>query len=130
MVDLLLAPMSELRPLVSLPTWPPPSRVLHGCFGSVILQQFDSSGRRLIEDVFQDYRLEHKWSAVGFCSGAIAGLVAITPASGFVGSPAAVVFGVVAGTGCNFATQLKFLFGYDDVLDVSTLQLSSSRFCR
>ena len=34
----------------------------------------------------QDYRLERKWSAVGFCSGAIAGLVAITPASGFVGS--------------------------------------------
>ena len=33
-----------------------------------------------------DYRLERKWSAVGFCSGAIAGLVAITPASGFVGS--------------------------------------------
>jgi Amt family ammonium transporter len=33
-----------------------------------------------------DYRLERKWSAVGFCSGAISGLVAITPASGFVGS--------------------------------------------
>ena len=33
-----------------------------------------------------DYRLERKWSAVGFCSGAIAGLVAITPGSGFVGS--------------------------------------------
>jgi len=33
-----------------------------------------------------DYRLEKKWSAVGFCSGAIAGLVAITPGSGYVGS--------------------------------------------
>lgn len=33
-----------------------------------------------------DYRLEKKWSAVGFCAGAIAGLVAITPASGFVGA--------------------------------------------
>ncbi len=33
-----------------------------------------------------DYRLERKWSAVGFCSGAIAGLVAITPGSGFVGA--------------------------------------------
>lgn len=33
-----------------------------------------------------DWRLERKWSAVGFCSGAIAGLVAITPASGFVGA--------------------------------------------
>ncbi|KIK03145.1 hypothetical protein K443DRAFT_676993 [Laccaria amethystina LaAM-08-1] len=65
-----------------------------------------------------DYRIEKKWSAVGFCSGAVAGLVAITPGSGFVGSPAAVLFGVMAGTVCNFATQLKFLAGYDDSLDI------------
>ncbi|KDQ60426.1 hypothetical protein JAAARDRAFT_32845 [Jaapia argillacea MUCL 33604] len=65
-----------------------------------------------------DWRLERKWSAVGFCSGAVAGLVAITPGSGFVGSPAAVCFGVMAGTVCNFATQLKFVFGYDDCLDI------------
>ncbi|KZT22718.1 ammonium transporter [Neolentinus lepideus HHB14362 ss-1] len=65
-----------------------------------------------------DYRLERKWSAVGFCSGAISGLVAITPGSGFVGSPAAVLFGFMAGTVCNFATQLKFIFGYDDCLDI------------
>ncbi|KAG9225593.1 hypothetical protein CCMSSC00406_0003096 [Pleurotus cornucopiae] len=65
-----------------------------------------------------DYRIERKWSTVGFCSGAIAGLVAITPGSGFVGAPAAVLFGFMAGTLCNFATQLKFVFGYDDTLDV------------
>jgi len=65
-----------------------------------------------------DYRLERKWSAVGFCSGAISGLVAITPASGFVGSPAAVLFGATAGTICNFATQLKFVCYYDDALDI------------
>ncbi|EJD44682.1 ammonium transporter [Auricularia subglabra TFB-10046 SS5] len=65
-----------------------------------------------------DWRLERKWSAVGFCSGAIAGLVAITPASGFVGSPASVLFGVVAGTLANFATQLKFVVGVDDCLDI------------
>jgi len=65
-----------------------------------------------------DWRIERKWSAVGFCSGAIAGLVAITPASGYVGVPASVAFGVVAGTGCNFATQLKFLLHYDDTLDI------------
>ncbi|KXN83304.1 Ammonium transporter 1, partial [Leucoagaricus sp. SymC.cos] len=65
-----------------------------------------------------DYRIERKWSAVGFCSGAIAGLVAITPASGFVGTPASVLFGALAGTVCNFATQLKFIFGYDDALDI------------
>ncbi|KAF9218851.1 ammonium transporter [Gyrodon lividus] len=65
-----------------------------------------------------DYRLERKWSVVGFCSGAIAGLVAITPGSGFVGAPASVLFGFMAGTVCNFATQLKFLFKYDDTLDI------------
>ncbi|KAL0947809.1 hypothetical protein HGRIS_013882 [Hohenbuehelia grisea] len=68
--------------------------------------------------MFWDYRIERKWSTVGFCSGAIAGLVAITPGSGYVGAPAAVLFGFMAGTICNFATQLKFLFGYDDTLDV------------
>ncbi|KAH8112512.1 ammonium transporter [Phellopilus nigrolimitatus] len=61
--------------------------------------------------MFWDWRLERKWSAVGFCSGAIAGLVAITPGSGFVGSPG-------RRTICNFATQLKFIFGYDDCLDI------------
>jgi len=68
--------------------------------------------------MFWDYRLERKWSVVGFCSGAVAGLVAITPGSGYVGSPAAVCFGVLGGTLCNFATQLKFLFRYDDALDI------------
>ncbi|KAJ3533490.1 hypothetical protein NMY22_g7315 [Coprinellus aureogranulatus] len=68
--------------------------------------------------MFWDYRIERKWSAVGFCSGAIAGLVAITPGSGYVGSPAALLFGFMAGTVCNFATQLKFLAGYDDALDI------------
>src|SRR5690606_28444455 len=42
-----------------------------------------------------DYRLEQKWSTVGFCSGVIAGLVAITPGSGYVPPWAAVVYGVV-----------------------------------
>jgi Amt family ammonium transporter len=68
--------------------------------------------------MFWDWRLERKWSAVGFCSGAIAGLVAITPGSGYVGAPASVVFGICSGTICNFATQLKFIFKYDDSLDI------------
>lgn len=37
--------------------------------------------------MLMDFRLERKWSVVGFCTGAIAGLVAITPAAGFVGAP-------------------------------------------
>ncbi|RPA95319.1 high affinity ammonium transporter [Choiromyces venosus 120613-1] len=65
-----------------------------------------------------DYRLEQKWSTVGFCSGVIAGLVAITPGSGFVPAWAAVVYGVVGGAACNYATKLKFVIGVDDALDI------------
>jgi len=65
-----------------------------------------------------DWRLERKWSAVGFCSGAISGLIGITPASGYVGSPAAVAIGFVTAIACNFATKLKFIFHYDDALDI------------
>ncbi|KAK3370505.1 ammonium transporter AmtB-like domain-containing protein [Podospora didyma] len=65
-----------------------------------------------------DYRLEKKFSTVGFCSGVIAGLVAITPASGYVPPWSAVIFGVVGAVGCNFATKLKFVLGIDDGLDI------------
>lgn len=65
-----------------------------------------------------DYRLEKKWSTVGFCSGAIAGLVAITPASGFVPAWSAVIYGIVGAAVCNFATKLKFILGIDDGLDI------------
>ncbi|MCP4000980.1 MAG: ammonium transporter, partial [Gammaproteobacteria bacterium] len=60
-----------------------------------------------------------KPSLVGAISGAVAGLVAITPASGFVGPMAAMQIGLAAGIGCYFAcTKLKTVMGYDDALDV------------
>lgn len=65
-----------------------------------------------------DYRLERKWSTVGFCSGVIAGLVCITPGSGYVPAWSAVIYGVVAGTACNYGTKIKFLIGVDDALDI------------
>jgi Amt family ammonium transporter len=56
---------------------------------------------------------------LGLSSGAVAGLVAVTPASGFVGPGAAVLIGLVAGVGCYWgATGLKRLLGSDDSLDV------------
>jgi len=59
-----------------------------------------------------------KPSALGIASGAVAGLVAITPASGFVGPMGALVIGLVAGVGCFFAaTRMKRALGYDDALD-------------
>jgi Amt family ammonium transporter len=59
-----------------------------------------------------------KPSALGIASGAVAGLVAITPASGFVGPAGALAIGAVAGIGCYWgATWLKRAGGYDDSLD-------------
>ena len=59
-----------------------------------------------------------KPSALGAISGAVAGLVAITPASGFVGPMSALVIGLCAGVGCYLmVTKVKSMFGYDDSLD-------------
>ena len=60
-----------------------------------------------------------KPSLLGLCSGAVAGLVAITPAAGFVNPRGALVIGVAAGLACYWgATWLKRRIGYDDSLDV------------
>ncbi|RIX82352.1 ammonium transporter [Acidovorax cavernicola] len=58
-------------------------------------------------------------SLLGLCSGLVAGLVAITPAAGFVTPPAALAIGAIAGLACYWgATGLKHLLGADDSLDV------------
>ncbi len=58
-------------------------------------------------------------SVLGAASGMVAGLATITPASGFVSIPAALLIGLAAGATCYFAvTHLKSRFGYDDSLDV------------
>jgi Amt family ammonium transporter len=68
--------------------------------------------------MFAEWITKGKPSVLGIASGAVAGLVAITPASGFVDPTAAVVIGVVAGVVCFFAaTSLKSALGYDDSLD-------------
>jgi Amt family ammonium transporter len=59
-----------------------------------------------------------KPTMVGASSGAVAGLVAITPACGFIPPYAAVLLGLVAGAVCALAVGLKYRFGYDDSLDV------------
>jgi Amt family ammonium transporter len=65
-----------------------------------------------------EYMLRGKPSVLGFCSGAVGGLVVITPACGYVDSTGAVIIGVAAGVVPFFAcTKLKSWFGYDDALD-------------
>jgi Amt family ammonium transporter len=68
--------------------------------------------------MFSEWLVKGKPSVLGIASGAVAGLVAITPASGFVGPTPAVIIGAAAGVVCFFAaTSLKTALGYDDSLD-------------
>jgi Amt family ammonium transporter len=68
--------------------------------------------------MFTEWLAKGKPSVLGIASGAIAGLVAITPASGFVGPTGALVIGIAAGVLCFVAaTSVKKAFGYDDSLD-------------
>lgn len=59
-----------------------------------------------------------KPTVLGAASGAVAGLVAITPASGYVGPGGAIVIGGIAGVVCYLAVRMKPRLGYDDALDV------------
>ena len=69
--------------------------------------------------MFAEWLKHGKPSVLGIASGAVAGLVAITPACGSVGPMGAIALGLVAGVGCFFAsTALKRAVGYDDSLDV------------
>ena len=62
-------------------------------------------------------------TTLGAASGAVAGLVAITPCAGFVGGMAPVAIGAVTGALCFLAIQVKFRLGYDDALDVIGVHL-------
>jgi ammonium transporter, Amt family len=65
-----------------------------------------------------EWIMRGKPTVIGICSGAVAGLVAITPASGFVGPIGALAIGIAAGIVCYWGvTGLKHFFGYDDALD-------------
>ena len=69
--------------------------------------------------MFVEWLAKGKPSVLGIASGAIAGLVAITPASGYVAPMGALVIGILAGVGCYWAvTWLKRRIGYDNSLDV------------
>jgi ammonium transporter, Amt family len=65
-----------------------------------------------------DATKEKKSTSLGIASGAVAGLVAITPAAGFVGPMPAIAIGLAGGLVCAWAVGLKFRLGYDDSLDV------------
>ncbi|MDP9069154.1 MAG: ammonium transporter [Actinomycetota bacterium] len=68
-------------------------------------------------------RKQRKATTLGVASGAVAGLVAITPAAGFVEPMGAIAIGLAGGLVCSWAVGLKFRLGYDDSLDVVGVHL-------
>jgi Amt family ammonium transporter len=68
--------------------------------------------------VFAEWIIKGKPTTLGMASGAVAGLVAITPAAGYVGPVSSVIIGAVAGVVCYLAVLAKSSLGYDDSLDV------------
>jgi Amt family ammonium transporter len=77
-----------------------------------------ATGAALLSWLIAEWMVQGKPTTLGAASGAIAGLVAITPGAGFVGPISAVIIGLVAGSLCYFAILAKSRLGYDDALDV------------
>jgi len=78
-----------------------------------------ATGAATLSWMFVEWFGKSKPSMLGAASGAVAGLVAITPACGFVGPMGAIIIGLVVSPICYFfVTKVKYMFGYDDALDV------------
>ncbi|MFH1019531.1 MAG: ammonium transporter [Pseudomonadota bacterium] len=77
-----------------------------------------ATGAALLSWLIAEWLVQGKPTTLGAASGAVAGLVAITPGAGFVGSTSAILIGLVAGALCYFAVLAKSRLGYDDALDV------------
>ncbi|MCD6199857.1 MAG: ammonium transporter [Deltaproteobacteria bacterium] len=77
-----------------------------------------ATGAAVLSWIIVEWIIRGKPTTLGAASGAVAGLVAITPAAGFVGPVSAVIIGLVAGVLCYLAVLAKSRLGYDDALDV------------
>ncbi len=89
-----------------------------GLAGAAMLNTQVATAAAGLAWMFAEWIIVKKPSVLGIISGAVAGLVAVTPASGFVNPTGALVIGLVAGVLCYIsAAHLKRMFGYDDSLD-------------
>jgi Amt family ammonium transporter len=89
-----------------------------GLAAAAFLATNTATGAAMLGWALVDHMKHRKVTTVGAVSGAVAGLVAITPAAGYVGPLGAIAIGLVAGIACAFAVDIKFKVGYDDALDV------------
>ena len=89
-----------------------------GVAGSAFLVTNTSAAMGALTWMFAEWLVDKKPTVLGLASGIVAGLVAITPAAGFVNLAAALIIGLVAGIlGFYFVTKVKHKLGYDDSLD-------------
>ncbi|MER8637319.1 MULTISPECIES: ammonium transporter [unclassified Mesorhizobium] len=89
-----------------------------GLAGAAMLNTQVAAAAAALAWMFAEWIVAKKPSVLGIISGAVAGLVAVTPASGFVNPTGAFIVGIVAGVLCYVsAVKLKHAFGYDDSLD-------------
>jgi len=89
-----------------------------GVAGSAFLVTNTSAAMGALAWMFAEWLVDKKPTVLGLASGVVAGLVAITPAAGFVNLPAALIIGFVAGLlGFYFVAKVKHKLGYDDSLD-------------
>jgi len=89
-----------------------------GVAGSAFLVTNTSAAMGALAWMFAEWLVDKKPTVLGLASGIVAGLVAITPAAGFVNLPAALIIGLVAGVlGFYFVAKVKHKLGYDDSLD-------------
>ena len=83
-----------------------------------LINTFVAGSAGMVGWVGVEWLKEGRATVLGTASGLVAGLVAITPAAGYVGTLSSILFGLAAGVVCLFAIQLKDRLGYDDSLDV------------
>lgn len=89
-----------------------------GFAGLAMINTFVATAAAALAWMVVEKMAGHKPSALGFCSGVIAGLVAVTPAAGNSGPMGALVLGIVSSVVCYFAVaKIKGALGYDDSLD-------------
>jgi Amt family ammonium transporter len=91
----------------------------NGTAGLAMINTFVATCAAALAWMFAEWLIKGKASLLGIVTGAVAGLVAVTPAAGFSGPMGAIVLGIVAGVVCLFfCSVIKNMFGYDDSLDV------------
>lgn len=91
----------------------------NGTAALAMVNTFVAAAAAAVAWLFVEWAVKGKPSMLGMVSGAVAGLVAVTPAAGFAGPMGSIVLGFVAGTVCFvFCSTVKNALGYDDSLDV------------